>query len=149
MTHATDRQGHLTLNGPLPTGWSIEGTADLIFAGPRGIDGTPARIRVTVEPEQESVEAVSLRLMREIQLTRPEALVVNCELWPHVQWGDGRYIQSACFEAGTTIAHDIYLFAHGGRSIRIEVDCELTQLLAIEEAVATIVARLRGREVTS
>lgn len=147
MIQAIDGRGLITVQGPLPTGWNrIVGAAEPTFEGPAAGDGIAARLRVIVEPGTEGIETASLGLMREIQLTRPGALVVNCELWPHPQWGDGRYIQSAYLEGDVTLAHDIYLFLHAGRAIRVEVECALMQLLSIEEAVATIVARLRGRE---
>lgn len=150
MIRAIDRRGLISVTGPLPAGWMrVDGPADLTLQGPRGIGGTAAQLRVIVEPGAAGIETVSLGLMREIQLTRPGALVVNCELWPHAQWGDGRYIQSAYLDGDTTLAHDVYLFVDGSRSVRIEVECELAELLSIEEAVATIVARLRGQAVAA
>ena len=88
-------------------------------------------------------------LLHELQAVRPDALLANCELWPHLQWGDGRYIQTAYVEGDVTMANDVYLFVAGHTAVRIEVDCELAQLLAVEEAVATIVARLRLTDETA
>ena len=148
MIHTTDRRRRVTLDGDVPTGWSVveDGAAELSFYGPRGRDGSVPQIRVIAEQGERAIEAASLRLMRELQLARPDALLVNCELWPHLQWGDGRYIQSAYLQGDSTLAHDIYLFVDGPWAVRIEVNCALSQLLAIEDAVATIVARLRDEE---
>lgn len=145
MMQVVTRRASIELAGDTPAGWSRreQPGADLAFEGPISIDGTDTTVRVVVEPGGESIETASLRLMKELQLAHPDALLVNCELWPHPQWGDGRYIQSAHLDGMLTLAHDVYLFVDRGRTIRIEVDCALSQLLLIEETVATIVARLR------
>lgn len=80
--------------------------------------------------------------MKDLQVARPEAILTNCELWPHPIWGIGRYIQSAYIQGRTTMAHDIYLFVEGDRRVRVEVDCALADLLTLEETIATLVARL-------
>ena len=136
--------------GELPTDWHqvADDGADLRLQGPTGAEGVRGTLAVRVDGGVDGgvdagIEEASMQLMRELQTARPEAILANCELWPHPVWGDGRYIQSAHLDGVLTLAHDVYLFVDGGRTIRIEVDCALSQLLLIEETVATIVARLR------
>lgn len=134
--------------GPLPVGWYFRESidADLLVVGPHSHDERPATVQVTLRPATHRIEAASMRLMHELQTQRPEALLANCELWPHLEWGEGRFIQTAFIDGDATLAHDVYLFIAGEAQVRIDVECSLGQLLSIEEAVATIVAHLSLRE---
>lgn len=150
MVQSTRMPGGVYVDGHLPTGWAYRpgtGEADLRIEGPSSADGIETVVRVRVDAAAEPIEASSLHLMQDIARDRPAALLANCELWPHRQWGDGRYIQSASVQGASTLAHDVYLFVSDSRRVRVEVDCSLAQLLAVEEAVATIVGRLRFDEV--
>lgn len=133
------------LGGDLPMGWqyAADSGADLRIDGPMGREGVTSTLRVWVDAgADEGIEEASMHLMTDLQSARPEAILANCELWPHPVWGDGRYIQSAYIAGRTTMAHDIYLFVVDGRQVRVEVDCALADLLALEETIAMLVARL-------
>ncbi|MDO5710325.1 MAG: hypothetical protein Q4P32_01110 [Micrococcales bacterium] len=133
------------LDGDLPKGWSAvpEAGTDLRIDGPIGSEGVAGTLRVWVDSGVDGgIKETSMLVMKELQAARPEAILANCELWPHPVWGDGRYIQSAYIDGRKTMAHDTYLFVSKGRRVRVEVDCALADLLALEETVATLVARL-------
>lgn len=157
MTRGSE-MSRVRLAGELPAGWHAvaDDTADLRFEGPVGREGVTGTIRVWVDTALSSadtgtsgangsadgIEEASMHLMTQLQASRPEAILANCELWPHPVWGDGRYIQSAYIDGRTTMAHDTYLFVDHGRQVRVEVDCALADLLALEETIAALVARL-------
>jgi hypothetical protein len=125
--------------GELPTDWHqvADDGADLRLQGPTGAEGVRGTLAVRVDGGVDAgIEEASM------QTARPEAILANCELWPHPVWGDGRYIQSAYIDGRTTMAHDTYLFVDHGRRVRVEVDCALADLLGLEETIAALVARL-------
>ena len=135
--------------GELPTDWHqvADDGADLRLQGPTGAEGVRGTLAVRVDGGVDGgvdagIEEASMQLMRELQTARPEAILANCELWPHPVWGDGRYIQSAYIDGRTTMAHDTYLFVDHGRRVRVEVDCALADLLGLEETIAALVAGL-------
>ena len=135
--------------GELPTDWHqvADDGADLRLQGPTGAEGVRGTLAVRVDGGVDGgvdagIEEASMQLMRELQTARPEAILANCELWPHPVWGDGRYIQSAYIDGQATMAHDVYLFVDGDRCIRVVVDCALADLLALEETIAGLVAHL-------
>ena len=133
------------LGGDLPMGWqyAADSGADLRIDGPMGREGVTGTLRVWVDAgADEGIEEASMHLMTDLQSARPEAILANCELWPHPVWGDGRYIQSAYIDGRTTMAHDTYLFVDHGRRVRVEVDCALADLLGLEETIAALVAGL-------
>ncbi len=147
MVQTTGTLGELRHEGRLPRGWvRLASAQGLRFEGPRGGDGSAALVTVTTADGADDIDVESLRLMAELTTAYPDSLLANCELWPHPQWGDGRFVQSAHVTGRQTQAHDVYLFVADGQRIRIDVTCPLARLLTIEEAVAAIVARLRASE---
>ncbi len=131
--------------GGLPAGWreTQERGVDLRIDGPSGTEGVAGSLRVWIDADKfDGIEQASMQLMKDLQVSRPEVILTNCELWPHPVWGDGRYIQSAYIDGQATMAHDVYLFVDGDRCIRVVVDCALADLLALEETIAGLVAHL-------
>ncbi len=134
------------IDGALPYGWQVDdgAGADLrLVAQPRASGDRPtATVRVRAKAA-EPIEDAAGHLLEQVAQVRPERVIANCDVWPHPVWGIGRLVQTAYLRGEKTMAHDVYLFVDGPLEIRVEVDCELVSLLAIEEQVATIVARIR------
>ncbi len=96
--------------------------------------------------EAGDLEELVAATWRDVQRRYRSALLTSSDVWPHPVWGEGRLIQTARVERGATMAHDCYLFRSGRDVIRVEVDCPLADLLAIEDDIADIVAHLRAKE---
>lgn len=126
----------------VPRGWQQQAEGEFTFVT-AGSDHAP-RVRVQVAATAaEPIERAALRALTEVRGGAPDSVVVACDVWPHPVWGIGRLIQSARVHDGQMAAHDLYLFIEGEQRITFQVDCLLSDLLAIEEDVATIVASTR------
>ena len=68
--------------------------------------------------------------------------VASRERWPHPCWGSGVVMQGVYDDDGVAMAHDVYHFHDGRGGIRVELNCELSALFAVEEDVARIVDSL-------
>ena len=62
--------------------------------------------------------------------------------WPHPRWGTGVVHQGVRVDGDVALAHDVYLFHDGRTAIRVELECELQSLFAVEEDVASILDAL-------
>lgn len=117
--------------------------ADLVLLGPVGESGRRPSLTVFVTADSAPVADVAARQWEAMKARSPESLLTNDDLWPHPIWGEGRLLQTARVEGESALARDMYLFSAQGRSVRVEVECPLSDLLSIEEQVADIVARIR------
>lgn len=126
----------------IPRGWQQQAEGEFIF-GAAGGDYPPRVLAQVAATDAEPIERACLGALQKVQGGAPDSIVLTCDVWPHPIWGVGRLIQSARVQGGHKAAHDLYLFIDGEQRITFEVDCLLSELLTIEEDVATIVASTR------
>ncbi|WP_226346349.1 hypothetical protein [Agilicoccus flavus] len=141
LPHPSTEPGLVVL-GDLPQGWTAQIDRVAVLLGPRRGDGPRPELRLSVSRDAAGLDAATQALIGRLVTERPDRLVAGCDIWPHVRFGEGRYVQTAHVEGPETLAHDVYLFTHEGLRIQVEVDCRLVDLLHIEEQVASIVGRL-------
>ncbi|GAB77833.1 hypothetical protein SAMN05421595_0342 [Austwickia chelonae] len=121
------------------------GQVDLLLIGPGSRWGRSPRLRVIFEEGTDRIDQVANRIWEELRERCPHSLLASQDIWPHPYWGEGRLVQTARIEAGIAVAHDCYIFVEGHRTIRIEIECALADLLTVEEEVADIVSHVRPK----
>lgn len=145
MIQGSKNAVRVRLEGELPTDWHIIDAADTAMAvrGPSNGAGARTTMSVSVVQDDGTTEEAAATVMERLRVRRPEGLLVSSDIWPHPAFGDGRFLQSADLVGDEASAHDVYVFVTDGTRIEVEVDCALADLLALEDQVAAIVARLR------
>lgn len=123
----------ITCRGELPSGWVWH--ADdraLVLEFEDGVEEQAARLTVTTDA------TASQAAGRPRQWRR----VTSSEPWPHRTWSHGQLEQAVYLDGDVAMAHDVFSFRTATSAVRVDLDCGLTELLALEDDVATIVAQL-------
>ncbi len=118
---------------------------DLLLIRPGSRWGRVPRLQVIFEEEPGHIDQAAHRIWEGLRERCPHSLLASQDIWPHPYWGEGRLVQTARVEAGIAVAHDCYIFVDGVRTIRVEIECALADLLSVEEEVADIVSHVRPK----
>lgn len=138
-----------------PSSWTAEHDAsnatagpmwpDLVLVGPHRGCGPRPRVSISVVESTDALYDAPGRVWESVQRAHPQAILTSSDVWPHPVWGEGRLVQTARVEQGATLAHDCYVFVDAERSVRMEVDCALVDLLPLEDQLADIVVHTRPK----
>ena len=138
MSYAIGVTRRIRVSGTLPAGWRETGTAGgpaqvLALEGPSWVGDRRPRLVVTLEGEGAGGSAAAA-----------DVEIASHDRWPHPEWGAGVVRQGMRVADDVALAHDVYLFHDGRNGIRVELECELSSLFAVEEDVVRIIDMLSG-----
>ncbi|MDO5697382.1 MAG: hypothetical protein Q4G51_05345 [Dermatophilus congolensis] len=136
MSFAVGVDRRIQVVGSLPPGWHE--------VPPSGRGGRASEVLCIVGPVWVGDRRPRIAVSTESGLGgASDPVEMAChDRWPHPSWGNGVVHQGMRVDGDVALAHDVYLFHDGRTGIRVELECELTSLFAVEEDVATILDAL-------